>query len=593
LATDNRLEAGKAGSQIGASGVHAELERVLASPVFRSSRKLTAFLTFVVNEALAGNGARIKSYTIGVEALGRPDSFDPQINPIVRVEAVRLRRALTQYYEGEGRDDEIEIQLARGRYVPTFFRRGNPIRRLRRLMRLIGRSMRRLVPGRRRKVVMLATLAMGVGLAAILAAIAVGPRPPASERTASNPPRLALSHPFPTVEVAPFDGVGGAADAAEVLAQLRHRLQDAMSYFDEVAVAAEPSNGAGGAGMRRTNHPSRIDYRLTGTFEFHRDGTATPTFRLVDVGEGTAVWTRDYERVRIGSGQLTSATLSILRQPVVTVAQPHGVIHRHQQARRAAGAEIDPRYACLLDAFAAWSHYDAATDAGVRACLRRVVAADPTFSAGFAALATVYFREQLFGFGAGVEETPALDRALAAAQRAVALDPESARARQALMEVHYHRGEPERALEEGSAAAALNPYDTYVLGTLGIHLVFMGEVEQGLATLRSYVQFRVVTPGRLGFALFLGNHLTGNRSAAAFFAGQITNPTYPLGVLARTLAARAEGDAARARNEFARLVELNPAWRSDPHGQLKKFFPVGPVADRLAADLGDTLALSQ
>jgi hypothetical protein len=100
--------------------VRAALERVVTSPGFTGSRRLSAFLRYVVERALDGHGDRLKGYTIAVEALGRPPSFDPQIDPIVRVEAGRLRRALDRFYAGAGRDEPVLIGLPLGSYVPTF-----------------------------------------------------------------------------------------------------------------------------------------------------------------------------------------------------------------------------------------------------------------------------------------------------------------------------------------------------------------------------------------------------------------------------------------------------------------------------------------
>src|SRR5471032_948048 len=82
--------------------IRAALALVIASARFRACPRLTSFLRFVVEAWLAGRSGRVKGYTVGVEAFGRPDSFDPQIDPIVRVEATRLRRALDRYYAGEG-----------------------------------------------------------------------------------------------------------------------------------------------------------------------------------------------------------------------------------------------------------------------------------------------------------------------------------------------------------------------------------------------------------------------------------------------------------------------------------------------------------
>ncbi len=106
--------------------IRVHLHRVVESAAFRGSLRLTCFLTFVVETTLAGKGDTLKTYTIAVEALRRHSDFDPQTNPIVRVEAGRLRQALSRYYSGEGRDDSIVIDLLRGSYVPVFSQRGIP-----------------------------------------------------------------------------------------------------------------------------------------------------------------------------------------------------------------------------------------------------------------------------------------------------------------------------------------------------------------------------------------------------------------------------------------------------------------------------------
>jgi hypothetical protein len=103
-------------------GIDAALARIVASAGFRSAPRLASFLRFVVETALSGQGDRLKGYTIGVEALGRDPSFDPQTDPIVRVEAGRLRHALAHYYAGAGRDEPLVIVLPRGNYVPMFHR---------------------------------------------------------------------------------------------------------------------------------------------------------------------------------------------------------------------------------------------------------------------------------------------------------------------------------------------------------------------------------------------------------------------------------------------------------------------------------------
>jgi hypothetical protein len=79
-----------------ADEVRAALERIVASEPFRPSAQLQAFLRFVVDSTLKGEAERIRAFTIAVEAFGRDRDFDPQSDPIVRVEAGRRRRANDQ-----------------------------------------------------------------------------------------------------------------------------------------------------------------------------------------------------------------------------------------------------------------------------------------------------------------------------------------------------------------------------------------------------------------------------------------------------------------------------------------------------------------
>jgi hypothetical protein len=100
--------------------VRASLERVVASVELSKSPQLVSFLRFVVEAELNGRSRQIKAYTIATDALGRDARFDPQADPIVRVEAGRLRRALKKYYANGGQNDPIVIELPRGSYVPVF-----------------------------------------------------------------------------------------------------------------------------------------------------------------------------------------------------------------------------------------------------------------------------------------------------------------------------------------------------------------------------------------------------------------------------------------------------------------------------------------
>jgi TolB-like protein/Flp pilus assembly protein TadD len=97
-----------------------QLNRILGSKAFRQADRLKRFLRFIVTETIEGRGERLKEFVVGVEVFGKDDSFDPRNDPIVRVQARRLRAQLTRYYSEEGRDDDLAIELPKGGYTPVF-----------------------------------------------------------------------------------------------------------------------------------------------------------------------------------------------------------------------------------------------------------------------------------------------------------------------------------------------------------------------------------------------------------------------------------------------------------------------------------------
>jgi adenylate cyclase len=102
------------------------LERLLASAEFVASDRLKEFLRFVVEHRLAGRAEALKAYTIALEVFGRDSTFDPQTDPVVRMEASKLRRRLERYYLGAGQDDPVRIDIPKGGYAPTFRYRTDP-----------------------------------------------------------------------------------------------------------------------------------------------------------------------------------------------------------------------------------------------------------------------------------------------------------------------------------------------------------------------------------------------------------------------------------------------------------------------------------
>jgi adenylate cyclase len=103
-----------------ADSIHQQLKRILKSPIFSRSKELCRFLQFAVEQKLRNRSVRLKEYLIGVTVFERGETFNPGTDPIVRVQARRLRSKLSLYYETEGSGDTILIELPCGGYVPVF-----------------------------------------------------------------------------------------------------------------------------------------------------------------------------------------------------------------------------------------------------------------------------------------------------------------------------------------------------------------------------------------------------------------------------------------------------------------------------------------
>ena len=255
--------------------VRAQVQRMTASDVFASSPQLAAFLLFVVEAVLRGHGERLKGYTIGVEVLRRDVTFDPQIDPIVRVEATRLRRAIERYYAGPGADDPIVIDLPRGAYVPRIaLRVGRP--RLRRL-------------------------------------------------SAAEEIVLAPGNGMPTLRVAPF-AVVGTPDTQVVAAEsLSAKIAEAFVLFDGVNVVA-PAPDA----------PARSDYRLDGMVEYRGNRSVDVRFKLTDESDATVIWSRAFEKL---SGEDGEAERRIVLELGNTLVQPYGVTFANDRVKRFAALD--------------------------------------------------------------------------------------------------------------------------------------------------------------------------------------------------------------------------------------------------------------
>jgi hypothetical protein len=110
---------------------HAEilnqLTQIQSSHAFCNSARSKEFLSYVVEQALAGNPEGLKERSIGVNLFHRTPTYDTGEDPIVRVKAGEVRRRLAEYYAAEEHPPELQIELPVGSYIPRFHWRSHQV----------------------------------------------------------------------------------------------------------------------------------------------------------------------------------------------------------------------------------------------------------------------------------------------------------------------------------------------------------------------------------------------------------------------------------------------------------------------------------
>ena len=349
-------------------GVRAQLDRIVSSGGFARSGRLVRFLRFVVEQALSGKQECLKEQTIGIQVFDRKPDYDPRVDPIVRVEARRLRAKLKAYYTSRGRsDDNVLIGLPKGTYVPFFRSRTRTLTTL------------------------------------------PEPNPPKSGATEKS---IAV---LPFVNLTPEAGDDFFSDglteelihrltripdfrvvAWETMSRLRGREQDPEGIRRELKVGAILRGS-----VRRTNGRVRV------------------TAQLIDAESGAYLWSEMYDReledVFAIQDEMARAIVNTMRLSL-----------RIPGFRRGAGKEPGPK--CHLLCLQGRFHANQRTRDGLLksvACFEQAVAVEETCAVAWAGISDAYSLLADHGF---LNPAEAAFKARAAAQAALDIDPECAEA---------------------------------------------------------------------------------------------------------------------------------------------------------------------
>lgn len=552
------------------SSIREALANVLADPNFHVSDRNRRFLRFVIEETLAGRSDRIKSYTIAVDVFGRGEGFDAAVDPIVRIEASRLRAALAAYYDGSGRDASIRIHLPKGGYVPSFEQSpGKP-----------GiaepppdQPMLRPGPRPRGRPITVMGLALVV-VATLIAAFTAGAYWLQKSPAASRKP-LVIVDP---VAVAPDDPV-----RAQMALGLSQSLVVALTRFQGLRVVYAPDEQWRRAiDDRFAEDSGRLSLYVLDSSLREEGGSIRFWWRLSDTRGGETVWSDVIDRP-VKDGTMIPIEDEIARSVATRIGEPTGLVttrETHIELARPTGG-----YGCVLRARAYYMAISETLHRDVRSCLEATVAADSTYADAWSMLAYVYLDEDRNGFNRVGTAQDAAMRALRAAERAAALAPQSETALEALMVVNHRLGNAEAAERAGRQALEINPNNPELLAELGIRLFALGQWDEGADMVRRAAERSVVLPPLERVTLVFDHYRKGEFDQALTEAKKIQLPQYYVNYLLLAAIYGELGQKAEAEAAVARLLELRPDYGSEMREDFRSRHYTDALIDRLASGL--------
>jgi TolB-like protein/tetratricopeptide (TPR) repeat protein len=555
-----------------AAAIREALERIFASADFDASERNRRFLRHVVEETLAGRADRIKGYSVAMAVFDRDASFDPQLDPIVRIEASRLRRSLDHYYLTGGRADAIRVIIPKGGYVPTFTARDSADPAI----DDPGVSPPTLPPDPPRPadgasiVPPPAPLQERLGrfgqwlpwhgilsLVAILVLFAVwrlGALQLSPDGQAETTRRQG-----PAVVVAALEESDAEATRLHLGPGLTREIIAALSRYKNLFVfgtdtSLQPVPGSSSDALARR---LPADYLLSGSVSTTPDRIRL-LVSLVDAKTGRHLWSQPYESPLVPA-RIVDAQAEIARRVVDSVAQPYGAIYDHRISGLTAGAPGHfSSYECVLLFYAYWRRTENALYPSVRACLERTIVDDPDYADAWAALALVYADRVRFGMQPGAIDPEPLERALPLAQRAVMLAPEAPLGYQAQHLVFWLRHDVEQSFAAARAGLERSPDNAELLADLGGRLCLRGRFDDGLPLLTEAFTRnpRQPTIYRLGF--FLAHYMGGRYEDALTEASKIDQRDNRFTHIVHAIAYAQLGRKNEAAGALDLLLQLNP-----------------------------------
>ncbi len=569
-------------SAVPPSEVRAVLDKLLTSPEFVASPQLCAFLAYIVEAHLAGEDHLLKGQNIGTAVLGRPVGFDSQRDPIVRVEANRLRRTLVAYYMGSGAGDAVRIVVGRGSYVPRIERVVAPA--------LPPPDRRDVRPGHRPAPELVARSSWRSGrLAILIAAVALvsiavagygalsrlDPKPAAKPVVVETAQAAVLTaapqagQPYlPSVEVSPFT-MHAAGKAAERGTELASMLTVALAGFPELRVLANGGDAA--------------DFRVDGEVTLG-DAANTVAMRLSVADTADVIWSAN---VALKPEELTSNAgfERVVEIATTAIAPQFGAIAQHlASGEDSEGVQALADYDCLINAQLQHHRLEDGNWKKLEVCLRESIARYPNFATATASLALLLIE----GYRLNPAESAAqasLVEADSLARRALQLEPANVRAMTAVAAAALGKDDLDAAKTMALRAITANPLDPLSRSQYVLALIASGYQDQALA---QSVIARQIDPAHVGFydsLDYLAHFGKGTQPNPLRSAVVADVPHLPYGAMARVLAYDSSDQHAARDEAKAALYALMPLFADDMPAALRRQFPPSPFTQRLEAAL--------
>jgi TolB-like protein len=379
----------------------------------------------------------------------------------------------------------------------------------------------------------------------------------------------------PVIAVLPFANLSGDPDQEYFADGLSEEIITALTHFDEVFILARNTTfrfKGQAVDVTRVGQELGAHYVLEGSVQ-RAASRVRVTAQLLDAEAGTHLWAENYER-HLTTTNIFDVMNDITSRVVGAIADAQGVITRAEGRRARLIAPDDlAAYDCVLKAHAYWAVFTRDLHAEVRACLKGAVEREPSYAEAWAWLSMLTIDEYRLGFN---PQPNPRRRTTAAAREAVRLAPDSEVAYQALAYSLFYDNDLDGFFVAAERALELNPNNAQVVASLGLHFVYAGKSERGLALLRKAA---VLNPQHLGWYYFPSMYYYYGRGEyeRALTESKKLEQTDVFWAPAWIAAIYGQlGRGVEARSATAELLRMNPAFPSTVREEYLKWFKWPP-----------------